>query len=82
MLVTDIKLGKKDVSPRVQQVLSEIIEILNEDGYQRKKYAQAPTSASAGVEGEKRIVQTGANFWDYAYASGSWWYSSAYTQVT
>ncbi len=73
--VGDYKLSKKDASPRIQQIIQEIVDILNTDGYQRKIYANAPTSTSPGYEGEKRIVQTGATLREYMYASAQWWKS-------
>ena len=79
--VSDIKLNKQDASPRLQQVISEIVEILNQDGYQRKTYSSAPTSTSPGFEGEKRTVIEGVTLTEYKYNGGQWWYSDA-TVVT
>jgi hypothetical protein len=86
-LINDYKLKKEDASPRVQIVLSEIIEILNNGGYQEKRYTAAPTASDPGFEGEVRNVITGSVFTVYKYQSGSWWKSdgtaaSGWTQVT
>ena len=74
-LVNDYKLNKADASPRLQQLLREMIDILNNDGYQRKVYTSAPTSGSPGIEGEKRVVVSGATLREYMYANGQWWKS-------
>ena len=70
-IVGDFKLRKRDASPRVQQIIADIVQILNEDGYQRKIYAAAPTSSSPGYEGEKRLVRVGATLREYVY-EGRW----------
>lgn len=74
-LVGDFKLRKRDVSPRLQQIIADIIQILNEDGYQRKIYSAAPTSSSPGYEGEKRLVRVGATLREYVYEGAAWWKS-------
>ncbi len=81
MFVDDIKLTKQDASPRLQQLIMEIVQILNEDGYQRRIYATAPQADSTGFEGEKRVVQVGSTLREYVYANGKWWMSTSFTEV-
>jgi len=74
-LVGDFKLRKRDAGPRMQQIISEIVSILNEDGYQRTIYLSAPTSSSSGYQGEKRIVREGVTLREYVYEGAAWWKS-------
>lgn len=72
--VQDYKLPKSVPRP-VQEMLLEIVDILNNDGYTRRIYTTAPTSASPGFVGEKRMVLTGAVLREYIYTSGGWYKS-------
>ena len=74
MLVDDFKIPRTVPRPLLD-MLDQIVEILNNDGYQRKVYTTDPTTSSAGIEGEKRIVVTGATLKEYLYASDQWWES-------
>ena len=76
MTVDDFKLPK-DINPRIQQMLAQIVQILNEGLYEQKSFAQPPLASSSGFEGETRNVVTGGVFRAYKYASGFWWYSDA-----
>lgn len=76
MQVSDYKLPKT-VPRQVQEMLLEIVEILNNDGYQRRVYAQPPTSGSPGFIGEKRLVLSGAVLREYIYTASGWYKSDA-----
>lgn len=75
-LVEDLKIGS-DVNPRVRDMLRNMADILNGDGYQRKIYANAPTVSDSGFDGEKRHVVTGSVLRLYLYANKQWWKSDA-----
>jgi hypothetical protein len=62
--------------------LSEIIEILNESGYQDKTYTATPAATDPGFDGEERNILSGATLRSYKYVDSGWWYSDLYTQVT
>ena len=79
-IIDDFKLGK-NVDARVRDMLSQITDILNNDGYQRKVYANSPSKSDPGFQGEKRIVITGTVLRLFLYASSQWWKSDA-TQTT
>ena len=81
MIIDDVKLPS-NLDPRLREMLSQINQILNEGQYQETVTTQPPVAGSAGQEGEVRIVVTGGTMTVYKYASGSWWSSEAYTEVT
>jgi hypothetical protein len=76
-LVSDTKLTKTDGSPRIQKLISEIVDILNSSGYQEKTYSAIPLAGDPGFEGEVRNCVTGATFTVCKYISGQWWQSDA-----
>jgi hypothetical protein len=76
MQIDDLILPKT-VAKQVREVLGQVVEILNNNGYERKVYTSAPTSTSPGFEGEKRVVITGATLREYMYGSGQWWKSDS-----
>lgn len=77
MTVDDVRLDPKTTDARLQQVISQIVQIINEGSYEQKTYSNAPTASSSGFEGETRNVVTGATFRQYKYAGGFWWYTDA-----
>jgi len=81
MIVDDIKL-KHGTDPRLRQVLSQVVEILNTGSYEQKVYTSAPSAGDPGFEGEVRKVKTGAVVREYTYIDGNWYYSGNYTAVT
>ncbi len=81
MIVDDIKLSKKNTDPRLMQMLTQVVEILNTGSYEQKIYVSAPTASSPGFDGEVRVVRTGAVVKTYKFISGAWYYSATYTAV-
>ena len=76
-LVSDVKLNKQDASPRLQQLITEMVEILNQGGYQEKVYTAIPSVGDPGFEGEVRNCITGATLTVCKYLNGQWWKSDA-----
>lgn len=79
MIVDDIKLSKRKTDPRLMQIISQVVEIINGGLYESKTFTSAPTSSSPGFEGETRVVKTGVTVRIYRYLSGAWYYSGTYT---
>lgn len=80
MRIEDYKIPKT-VDPRVRQMLQEIVDVLNDGGYENKVHTSTPSSSSPGFEGENRFVVTGATMREYKHANGSWWYTDVLTEL-
>ena len=76
-LIDDIRLDPSKTDPRIQQIITQIIDIINTGGYQQPTYAQAPLAGDPGFEGEVRNVLIGAVMKEYKYISGNWYKSDA-----
>ena len=82
MRVEDIKLKKTTTDPRLMQILSQMIQIMNEGLYEQKVFTTVPGASDPGFEGEVRKVLTGSTLREYVYVSGNWYSSESYTVVS
>lgn len=80
MLIGDYNLDPK-TEPRLRHFTEEVTEILNTGSYQEVVATAEPLVNSPGVEGETRIVVSGATMRLWKYASGAWWYSGLFTKL-